>query len=159
MTANYVFDLEELFDADYGVLNQTLTATHVFNNIEFPDPLDPDFALDDNGQTALPEWIVNYQALWALGDLSVTYQLRYQSSQLNIGINNEDVAGNPIFADPLNTGSAFVHDISATYRLHEMANLTFGINNVGNRSPFIGSLARPVDPIGRTFFMSIAGSF
>ncbi|WP_262693046.1 TonB-dependent receptor plug domain-containing protein [Kordiimonas aquimaris] len=159
LSANYVFDLERLFDADYGVLNQTLTATHVFNNIEFPDPLDPNFALDDNGQTALPEWIVNYQALWSYGDLSVTYQLRYQSSQLNIGINNEDVAGNPIFADPLNTGSAFVHDISATYRVNDLANITFGINNLGNRSPFIGSLARPVDPIGRTFFVNIGGSF
>lgn len=159
VAVNYGMDLSEVLDGEYGTLDQTLTATHVFNNIEFPDPLDPAFALDDNGQTNLPEWIVNYQARWIYGDFSLTWQSRYQSSQLNIGINNEDVAGNPLFADPLNTGDAFVHDVSASYRVNDYANLTFGVNNLTDRSPFIGSLARPVDPIGRTFFIQIGGNF
>ncbi|MBO6504057.1 MAG: TonB-dependent receptor [Kordiimonadaceae bacterium] len=156
---NYQADLADWFDGDYGTFDQTITATHVFNNIEFPDPLDPTFGLDDNGQSALPEWILNYQARWTYGDFSLTWQTRYQSSQLNIGINNEDVADNPTFADPLKTGDAFVHDVSATYQVNDYANITFGINNLSDRKPFIGSLVRPVDPIGRTFFLTIGGNF
>ncbi|PCI58735.1 MAG: TonB-dependent receptor [Kordiimonadales bacterium] len=159
LTANYVFDLEELLGSDYGTFGQTISATHVFNNIEFPDPGQPNIALDDQGQLSLPDWIINYQALWAYEDFTLTYQIRYQSSQLNVGINNEDIVENPLFADPLFSGNAFVHDISATYRMNDLATLTFGINNLGNRQPFIGALTRPVDHIGRTFFMNISGSF
>ncbi len=156
---NYSFDLSEVMNGDYGTLDQTITATHTLNNIEFPDPLDPAFALPDEGQFGVPDWIINYQARWIYNDFSLTWQTRYQSSQLNIGINNEDVAGNPLFADPLNSGSALVHDVSASYRVNDYANLTFGVNNLGDRSPFIGSLTRPVDPIGRTFFIQIGGNF
>lgn len=156
ISANYAFDVA---GGDYGSLDQTITATHVFNNIEFPDPLDPGFGLDNNGESALPEWIVNYQLRWIWNDFSLTWQTRYQSSQLNIGITNEDVADNPLFADPLNTGDAFVHDVSASFRVNDLANLTFGINNLTDRKPFIGSLVRPVDPIGRTFFFNIQGNF
>ncbi len=159
VSVNYAMDLADVFDGEYGTLDQTITTTHVFNNIEFPDPLNPGFGLDDNGQSNLPEWIVNYQARWTYGDFSLTWQTRYQSSQLNIGIANEDVADNPLFADPLNSGDAFVHDVSATYRVNDMANVTFGVNNLTDREPFIGSLVRPVDPIGRTFFLSLQGSF
>lgn len=159
VAVNYTFDLASLVDGDYGTLNQTITATHVFNNIEFPDPLDPAFSLPDEGQFGVPTWIINYQARWVWNDFSLTWQTRYQNSQLNIGINNEDVADNPLFADPLYSGNAFVHDVSATYRVSQYANLTFGVNNLSDRKPFIGSLTRPVDPIGRTFFMNISGSF
>ncbi len=159
VAVNYAMDLANVFDGDYGTLDQTLTATHVFNNIEFPDPLDPAFALPDEGQLNIPTWILNYQARWTYRDFSLTWQTRYQNSQLNIGINNEDIADNPTFADPLNSGDAFVHDVSATYRVNDYANLTFGINNLSNRKPFIGSTTQPVDPIGRTFFMSIQGNF
>lgn len=159
ISVNYAASLEDWFDADYGTLDQTITATHVFNNIEFPDPLNPSFGLDDNGELNLPEWVLNYQARWVYGDFSLTWQTRYQSSQLNIGIANEDIADNPNFADPLNSGDAFVHDVSATYRVNDLAQVTFGINNLSNREPFIGSLVRPVDPIGRTFFLSIQGTY
>lgn len=157
--ANYTFDLADALDGDYGTLSQTVNATHVFNNISFPDPLDPDFALPDEGQLAIPTWIVNYQASWIYNDFSLTWQTRYQNSQLNIGISNEDIADNPTFADPLRTGSAFVHDVSASYRVSQYADITFGVNNLGDRSPFIGSLTRPVDPIGRTFFLQLNGNF
>ena len=159
VAVNYSLELSEVMDGDYGSLDQTLTATHTFNNIEFPDPLDPAFALPDEGQLGIPTWIVNYQARWTYNDFSLTWQTRYQNSQLNIGINNEDIADNPTFADPLNSGSAFVHDVSATYRVNDYADITFGVNNLGDRSPFIGSLTRPVDPIGRTFFLQLSGNF
>ncbi len=159
VAVNYGMDLSSVFDGDYGTLDQTITATHVFNNIEFPDPLDPEFALPDEGELALPTWIVNYQARWTWNDFSFTWQTRYQNSQLNIGITNEDIVSNPDFADPLNSGDAFVHDASATYRINDYANITFGVNNLSDRKPFIGSLTRPVDPIGRTFFVQLGGSF
>lgn len=159
IAVNYALELGDVFDGDYGTLDQTITATHTFNNIEFPDPLDPTFALPDEGQLGIPDWIVNYQARWTYNDFSLTWQSRFQSSQLNIGINNEDVAGNPLFADPLFSGTALVHDVSATYRVNDYANITFGVNNLGDRAPFIGSLTRPVDPIGRTFFIQVGGNF
>lgn len=157
---NYTFDLGEVFEGDYGQLNQSVNATHVFNNTEFPNPANPTEALPDQGQQGLPDWIVNYQARWTYNDFSLTWQTRYQSSQLAFNVNNEDFANDPNFIiDDRNTGSAFVHDVAASYRVNQYADITFGVNNLGNREPFLGSLIRPVDAIGRTFFIQLNGNF
>lgn len=157
---DYTFDLGEVFEGDYGTLNQRVNATHVFRNTEFPDPTSPDEAVPDQGQQGLPDWIVNYQASWTYGDFNLTWQTRYQSSQLAFGVNNEDFGNTPNFIiDDRNTGSAFVHDVAASYRVSQYADITFGVNNLGDREPFLGSLIRPVDAIGRTFFLQLNGNF
>ena len=162
---NYSMNLGDLFDGDYGVLDHSVNANHVFRNTEFPNPADPTEALPDQGQLGLPDWIVNYQARWSYEDFSFTWQTRFQSSQLAFGVNNEDFAPNaevpnPNFIiDDRNTGTAWVHDVAATYRVNQYAEITFGINNLGDAEPFLGSLTRPVDPIGRTFFLQLNGNF
>jgi len=156
----YSMNLADVFDGDYGTLDHSVNATHVFNNTEFPDPANPQDALPDQGQQGLPDWIVNYQARWIYNDFSLTWQTRYQSSQLAFGVNNEDFINDPNFIiDDRNSGSAFVHDVAASYRVNQYADITFGVNNLGNREPFLGSLIRPVDPIGRTFFLQLNGNF
>ena len=150
-----------------GTLSHSLIGNYVFDNSEFPDPLDPNFELSDLGQLAIPELIVNYTLGWERDDFGVIWQMRWQDSQLNAGINNEDLAldaallastPGAVFADPLETGDTFVHDVSFRYQLTDQVLLTGGVNNLTDEEPFLDTLIRPVGPIGRTFFLSLQGS-
>jgi iron complex outermembrane receptor protein len=155
----YDMSLSNLFGANAGSLRHSLLWNHVFNNSEFPDPLDRGFELPDLGQLGVPENIVNYNLNYYRENLSISYQVRWQSSQFNSGVTPEDVAGNPIFADPLNTGDAFVHDMSFRFDVTDFASITGGINNLTNEEPFLGTYIRPVDTLGRTFFLGVQGVF
>jgi len=158
-SVNYTFDLEDLVGSDFGTISQTVTGTHLLNNIEFPDQNDLSQEFPREGELNFPDWIVNYNANWKYEDFGLTYQMRYQSSQLLAGIENENIAGNANFVDPFRTGNAFIHDISFNYNLNQYVNITAGVNNLADRKPFAASLVRPVDPIGRTFFLGVQGSF
>ncbi len=143
---------------NWGFLSHSVIANHVLTNSEFPDPLDPGFELDDLGELGVPEWIVNYTLNWDRDRFGASWQLRWQDSQLNNGIENEDVAGDPQFADPLTTGGTVVHDLSARYEFSDSLRLTGGINNLTEEEPFFDTLTRPIGPIGRVFFLSLQGS-
>lgn len=144
---------------DFGSLKHAIIGTHVINNIDFPDQNDPEASFPREGEFGIPTWMLNYQASWSYDKVGVVYQIRYQNSQLNAGISNEDVVGDPNFASPLNTGNSFVHDISFRWDVREQFSVNAGVNNIGDRIPFIAALTRPVDAIGRTFFLSISGGF
>ncbi len=158
ITASYLMDLEQLFDRSWGTISHSVVANHVFNNTEFPDPLDPDFELPQVGEFGIPDWILNYSLTWEISKFRMAYQMRWQSSQLNLGISNEDVEGDPNFADPLMTGDSFVHDISFRYRLNDNIMFTGGVNNIADVEPFLSARTRPANPLGRTFFLGVQGS-
>jgi len=95
---------------------------------------------------------------WTVSQEIKTRQARFQANQLNSGIANEDIQENPLFADPLKTGTSVVGDLFARYEFSSNLILTGGINNVTDEEPFLDSLIRPVGPIGRTFFLSLQGT-
>jgi iron complex outermembrane receptor protein len=158
LTVNYVMSLDEMFGKPWGMLTHSVVSNHVLGNSDFPDPLEPGFELPREGQLAIPETIINYTLGWELDKVSVNWQARWQSSQLNAGITNEDVAGVGVFADPLKTGSTTVHDLSFRYSLTQDISVSGGVNNLTDEQPFFGTRIRPVGPIGRTFFLSLQGS-
>jgi outer membrane receptor protein involved in Fe transport len=159
MTVNYEMPIEELFGRPWGMLRHNVYANHVIDNVDFPDPLDPGFGLPREGQIGIPEWIVNYNLNWDVNQFGLAWQVRWQESQLNQGIVNEDVAGNPGFADPLRTGNALVQDLSFRYEVSQAVRITGGINNLTDEEPFLNTLIRPVDTLGRTYFLGVQGTF
>lgn len=158
VSVSYDMALDEVIGKPWGMLSHSLIVNHVFGNSDFPDPLDPSFELPREGQFGIPEWIANYNLNWSFDRLGLNWQARWQDSQLNDGVTNEDVAGNPLFADPLSTGATFVHDVSFRYSLGDNVLLTGGVNNLTDEEPFLGAFTRPVGVIGRTFFLGIQGS-
>jgi outer membrane receptor protein involved in Fe transport len=64
----------------------------------------------------------------------------------------------PNFADPFNSGSAVIHDVSFRYDLNDTISLRAGVNNLADREPFLGNVIRPVGVIGRSFFFGVTGS-
>ena len=71
------------------------------------------------------------------------------------------VSENTGLLDPsqFRTGNAFEHDFNFSYNVLDNIQLFGGVNNVFDREPFLGSLARPVSPRGRFFFLGFSGEF
>ena len=123
------------------------------------------------GVIGVPEWIVNVGATWSLDKLTVGWRGRFEDSTLqfsnteatNVEIVDGAVVVTPTanLADPsqLTTGSAFEQDISISYDFTDRLQVYGGVNNLTDLEPFLGSLARPVGPRGRFFFVGVAGSF
>ena len=66
---------------------------------------------------------------------------------------NKTSSGNPLFVDPSQTGSSWVHDLNFSYYVSDSLNLYGGLNNVFDRKPYLGSLSRPAGPRGRFGFI------
>lgn len=118
-----------------------------------------------------PEWVVNFGINWELDRLNVSWRGRYVDSTLQFSnadaFDAEEVNGEVVavpvanLADPsqLYTGSALEQDISVSYEVTDSFQLFGGVNNLTDREPFLGSLARPVSPRGRFFFLGVSGEF
>lgn len=159
-SADYSFDLESLVGSpDYGNMSLQVSGLYLINNDDFPFQDFPDQIDTNLGELNFPEWIVNFVARWQRENYGLTYTMRFEDSQLLDTVENEEIAGNPLFADPLTTGSGFVHDISAFYNVNENLTLRVSVNNIGDREPFLSSLIRPIGPIGRTFVFNVSGNF
>jgi iron complex outermembrane receptor protein len=70
-------------------------------------------------------------------------------------ISNQQIAGNPLFVDPSQTGDSWVHDFNFTYDINERTNIYGGLNNAFDQSPYLGSLSRPAGPRGRFGFVAV----
>jgi iron complex outermembrane receptor protein len=158
---NYRFDLEDVNAglAEWGAMNLRLSGTRNLRRRDFQFQDFPDEFEDVLGEFLFPKWVFNANATWIYNDLSVTWRTTYQSSQLLPGVSNQDIEGNPNFVDPLQTGDAFVHHLSASYDLRDNLRINAGINNVADRDPFLGTVTRPFGFAGRSFFVGVTGSF
>jgi len=118
-----------------------------------------------------PEWIVNFGVNWTMDRLSIGWRGRFEDSALQFSnaeaTDVEIVDGavvvtpNEGLADPsqLTTGTGFEQDINVSYRFTDDIEVFGGVNNLFDIEPFLGSLARPVGPRGRFFFLGVSGSF
>ncbi len=161
--------LERFTESD-PVIAQTIAAE--------PDPLQQQLLITDQatvsdllGVVGVPEWIVNFGVNWELDKLNIGWTGRFEDSTLqftnaaatDVVIENGAVVvrPNPNLADPsqLTTGTGFEQDVNISYEFSDKFQIYGGINNLTDTKPFLGSLARPVGPRGRFFFIGVSGSF
>jgi outer membrane receptor protein involved in Fe transport len=143
----------EVFDADR--IELTVNGTNFLKNDETRDVSAPDEITDVLGTFTRPEWIVNFTADYILGDFIFGWRARYESDQLLPGIGNEDVENDPMFANITSTGSALVHDFSASYNFSDDLEFYGGVNNAFEEEPFLATLSRPAGPRGRFLYLGI----
>ena len=132
-----------------------ITGTHLLDFDEFQDPVDPTISTSRKGEFGYPEWIVNASINWNLDRFSLGWNGRFEDSQLLFGLTNAQFAGNPNFADPSQTGSAWVHDFNFNVDFTEKVRLYAGLNNAFDRKPYLGALTRPAGPRGRFGFLGL----
>ncbi|WP_032095448.1 MULTISPECIES: TonB-dependent receptor domain-containing protein [unclassified Alteromonas] len=151
---DYGFDLAELTGTD-SRLNFTLNGTNFLKNDEVRDVSAPDEVTDVLGTFSRPEWIVNMNVDYLIGDFVIGWQGRYESSQLLPGLENQDIENNPDFVSITSTGSALVHDFSVSYTFDDSLEVYGGVNNAFEEDPYLGTLSRPAGPRGRFFFLGL----
>ncbi|MEQ3640434.1 MAG: TonB-dependent receptor [Alteromonas sp.] len=151
---DYGFDLAELTDTD-SRLNLTLNGTNFLKNDEVRDVSAPDEVTDVLGTFSRPEWIVNMNVDYLIGDFVIGWQGRYESSQLLPGLENQDIENNPDFVSITSTGSALVHDFSVSFTFDDSLEVYGGVNNAFEEDPYLGTLSRPAGPRGRFFFLGL----
>jgi len=151
---DYGFDITTFEDSDSRI-DITLNGTNFIKNDQTRDITNPDEITDVLGTFTRPEWIVNMNFDYTLGDFVVGWRGRYESSQLLPGIGNEDLVSNPDFVDISSTGASIVHDLSLSYSASENLEVYGGINNLLEEEPFLGTLSRPAGPRGRFLFLGL----
>ncbi|KEO89158.1 hypothetical protein EH31_14075 [Erythrobacter longus] len=143
-----------------------------------PDPIQQELLITDQatvsdllGVIGNPDWIVNFGLNWRNDNWSVGWRTRFEDNTLQrsnaASTDVEIVSGEVVVSentgllDPsqFRTGNAFEHDFNFTYDVKDNVQVFGGVNNVFDRTPFLGSLARPVGPRGRFFFLGISGGF
>ncbi len=143
-----------------------------------PDPLQQQLLIADQGTVSdllgvigIPEWIVNFNVNWQLDKFNIGWRGRLESSSLNFSnaastdveiVDGEVVVSpNEELTDPSQrfTGTGFEHDINFQLELNDEFRFFGGVNNLLDREPFAGTLARPVGPRGRFFFLGVSGGF
>ena len=133
--------------------------------------IDQGFVSDLLGVVGNPDWIVNVGMDWEKDKLGLGWTGRFvdSASQFsNAARNDVDIVNGAVVvsdndgladSSQLNTGSSFEVDLSARYELFDNLGLYGGVSNVFDKEPFLGSLARPVSPRGRFFFIGARGTF
>ena len=136
---DYGFELGSVGLEGWGAIDFGLNGTKLIDFNEYQDPIDNTVFETRVGEFGYPEWIVNANASWSFKDLVLTWQGRYEESQLLPGLSNQQFAGNPLFADPSQSGESWVHDINFAYTLARVSTFT-EVNNAFDRAPYLGAL-------------------
>ena len=118
-----------------------------------------------------PDWVFNLGVNWEYNNWDVGFTGRFEDSAAqfsNGDLNDVEIVNGAVvvsdnvgLADPsqLFTGSSFEIDMSVNYDVSDKLGLYGGVSNLTDRTPFLGSLARPVGPRGRFFFVGVQGTF
>ena len=141
-----------------------LLATRVFELNNYLDPEDPSFADRALGELGYPEFAFNLDLGYQIGDLSLSYGLRYVDGQ-TIGLYEEQHAFNgnpPTDADiypRVRYPSASIHSIRGEYAFGEKLAVFGGIDNLTDSLPPLGLMGdapgEPYDSIGRYFYLGL----
>jgi len=153
--ADYALGLEDIGLDDLGMVSFGITGTHLIEFNEFQDPIDTSVFEDRVGEFGYPEWILNANVNWMIGAVTLSWNGRYEDSQLLTGLFNQQFASNPLFADPATTGDSWVHDFNFNVDVSDNLSVYGGLNNAFDQQPYLGSLARPAGPRGRFGFLAL----
>ncbi|MGA0935485.1 MAG: hypothetical protein ACO3R5_10185 [Pseudohongiellaceae bacterium] len=122
---------------------------------EFQDPIDASVFETKVGEFGYPKWILNSRISWTLEDLTLSLAGRWEESQLLSGLSNQQLAGDPLFADSNQTGDSWVHYINFTHSFSDKVSVYGGLNNAFDQEPYLGTLSRPAGPRGRFGFLAV----
>ncbi|MFC4700370.1 TonB-dependent receptor domain-containing protein [Glaciecola siphonariae] len=147
---DYGFSLD-----DVGEFVFTMNGTNFLKNDETRDVSAPDEITDVLGTFTRPEWIVNFDVDYIVGDFTIGWRARYESDQLLPGRENQDFENDPDFSNITSTGTSLVHDFSASYTYNEDLEIYGGVNNAFEEEPYLGTLSRPAGPRGRFLFLGL----
>jgi len=142
------------------------------------DPLEQELLTVDQatvsdllGVIGNPDWIFNLGVNWEYEKWNVGWTGRFEDSAAQFSnaqltdvaiVNGEVVVSDNVgLADPsqLFTGSSLEMDVSVNYEVSDSLGLYGGVSNITDKTPFLGSLARPVGPRGRFIFLGVQGTF
>ena len=160
-------DLDLTYEAEIRnghLLSARLLATRVFELNNYLDPEDPSFADRALGELGYPEFAFNLDLGYQIGDLSLSYGLRYVDGQ-TIGLYEEQHAFNgnpPTDADiypRVRYPSASIHSIRGEYAFDEKLGVFGGIDNLTDSLPPLGLMGdapgEPYDNIGRYLYVGL----
>ena len=157
---DYSFDAPQLLPfEDPGEVRLSSVGTRFLTNDETRDVSAPDEVTDVLGTNTRPEWIFNVNADWLIADFIFGWRTRFESEQLLVGLENQDLVNDPDFVSISSSGNSLVHDFSVSYFLTEDFEVYGGVNNAFEEEPYLGQLSRPAGPRGRFFYVGANTTF
>jgi len=128
---------------EVGKLSTRLVWTHMLQRDDFLNPAAPGDADQVLLELGDPKDAFNLSTDFAMGRLTIGYQLRYIGKQvLNFYEDTFSVQGNPPqnqdYADVRYYGAVLYHDIRAAYDITDKVNAYLGVDNATNRIPPFG---------------------
>ncbi len=152
-----------------GTFNTNLKYTHVFQNDQFLDPVDPTFADQLLLELNDPQDEVNLSTSLKIGNVTFGHNLRYIGKQaVNAAEDIFSVNGNPPenedWADRKFYPDVFYHDFRLGADVNDKFNIYAGVENAFNRLPplglsGIGGGSGIFDPRGRYFYAGVEAKF
>lgn len=152
---NYGFDLEQFGQPTWGSVRASLGGSWWEERNNFPFVADPTLANPVKKELSYPEWALNATLAWNVGDFTVSWFTNYQSEQTLNSTPIEDVAN----FDPQFTDDFFSHNASVEWRVRDNLVATAGVRNLTDEQPYLGSVATPVSPVGRSFFVRLLATY
>lgn len=147
----YELPMDRLGLDEWGTLDFGVDGTWMEKRNDFPFVQDPDEPNPELGEINYPEWAVNGTVRWRVGDFTASFFTTYLSSQALTTVEIENAANYaPAFSE-----ESFVHDASLKWEVRDDVDLTVGVKNLTNETPYMGSLATPVSGVGRYFFFRV----
>ena len=116
-------------------------------------PLPGAVVVDNVGQPFRPKYNVVFSPVWALGKLTVAYNLRWQDGTRRFSRIETD--GNPSYVDPryFRFKDLWQHDLQLDLAVNDVFSAYLGATNLADRKPDIGFGTNvPISPVGRFLY-------
>ena len=151
LTARYQFEIQEF------AVTLNVSGTKMQKLDRFFDPSNPSAVDPELGELQRPEWAGNISANVSRGRVTLNWQTQYLGKQALRGVEIETAPS--LFGPAGIAGNSFIHDISFRIDLNDRFQIYGGVNNIGDKQPFLTENAFPVSPIGRLFFLGANARF
>lgn len=150
-TARYQFDIQEF------AVTLSVSGTKMQKLDRFFDPSNPSAVDPELGELQRPRWAGNINTNVQRGPITLNWQMQYLGKQALRAVEIETAPS--LFGPAGIAGNSFIHDISFRIDLSDRYQIYGGVNNLGNKQPFLTENAFPVSPIGRLFFLGANARF
>lgn len=154
-TVNYGFDFADIGKDAWGTIDASVSGTYLEDRNDFPFVANPSQANPVKLEQNFPEWAYGVSLRWQVADFTVSWFSNYQDEQTLVSTPIEDISRfAPAFAEEM-----WSHNASVRWDFKEGYSATFGVNNITDEEPYLGNVATPVSPVGRSFFLRISGRY